>query len=98
MAALFPRNHLKYLVLHKFFRKRHSQTFPRAEQGKNQENEQKRTFPSAEDGKINIVLPLVAEKGNAELTKTHDQMKKIHTGLSEAKLDEQSLRMKKLNH
>lgn len=41
--------------------------FPRAEQRKNQENEQNSTFSSAEDVKTNTLLPLVAEKGDAEL-------------------------------
>lgn len=41
--------------------------FPRAEERENQENEQNSTFSSAEDVKTNTLLPLVAEKGDAEL-------------------------------
>lgn len=40
--------------------------FPWAKQRKTK-NKQKRTFSSAEDVKINTLLPLVAEKGDAEL-------------------------------
>lgn len=35
--------------------------------GKNQDHEQKRTFFSVEDVKTNTLLPLAAEKGDAEL-------------------------------
>lgn len=41
--------------------------FHREEKRKNQEHEQKRTFFSAEDVKTNTLLPLAAEKGDAEL-------------------------------
>lgn len=52
--------------------------FPRAEQRKNQENEQKRTDSSAKDVKINTFLPLVAKKGMQSSKETWSKEENSH--------------------